>query len=130
VKKNNVAQAADGEWQTNVRALPNRLAHGPVFAAEIGEPRGRREYNVLGDTVNTAARLMARSEGSQVLLTEAVYRDIAHRFANCRARFLSRAKPRRHPPTICRAEKNSGNHIAMLLQAFRKRTKAKAMLCF
>ncbi|NJN43739.1 MAG: adenylate/guanylate cyclase domain-containing protein [Anaerolineae bacterium] len=36
--------------------------YGPTFSAEIGEPRGRREFNVLGDTINTAARLMNRAE--------------------------------------------------------------------
>ncbi|MCC7450106.1 MAG: adenylate/guanylate cyclase domain-containing protein [Anaerolineae bacterium] len=57
------------------------LARGPVFAAEIGEPRGRREFNVLGDTVNTAARLMGRAASNQILMTEAVYERIVHRFA-------------------------------------------------
>lgn len=44
------------------------LAYGPAFAAEIGEPRGRREFNLLGDVVNTAARLMAAAELGQILL--------------------------------------------------------------
>jgi len=56
------------------------IARGPVFSAEIGEPRGRREFNVLGDTVNTAARLMGRAGSNQILMTEAVYERIAHRF--------------------------------------------------
>lgn len=47
------------------------LTYGPVFAAEIGEPRGRREFNVLGDTVNTAARLMGRASQNQILLDAA-----------------------------------------------------------
>ncbi len=54
---------------------------GPTFAAEIGEPRGRREFNVSGDTVNTAARLMGHASQHQILMTEAVYREIAPRFA-------------------------------------------------
>jgi adenylate cyclase len=56
------------------------LARGPAFAAEIGEPGGRREFNVLGDTVNTAARLMNYAVENQILMTEAVYKEIAHRF--------------------------------------------------
>ncbi len=56
------------------------IAYGPVFAAEVGEPRGRREFNVLGDTVNTAARLMARAAPQQILMTEPVYKQIASRF--------------------------------------------------
>lgn len=56
------------------------VAQGPVFAAEIGEPRGRREFNVLGDAVNTAARLMGRANTNQILLTQSVYAAIADRF--------------------------------------------------
>jgi class 3 adenylate cyclase len=56
------------------------LARGPVFAAEIGDPRGRREFNVLGDTVNTAARLMAMAKENQILLTEEVFEVINHDF--------------------------------------------------
>ena len=56
------------------------IAHGPVFAAEVGEQRGRREWNVLGDTVNTAARLMSAANDSQILLTEAVYHNIWQQF--------------------------------------------------
>lgn len=56
------------------------IARGQVFAAEIGDLRGRREYNVQGDTVNTAARLMDRAVGNQIFMTEPVYRDIAGRF--------------------------------------------------
>jgi class 3 adenylate cyclase len=56
------------------------LSRGPVFAAEIGEPRGRREFNILGDTVNTAARLMAKAEPFQILLTEGVQEEIEREF--------------------------------------------------
>ncbi|MBN1966413.1 MAG: adenylate/guanylate cyclase domain-containing protein [Anaerolineae bacterium] len=52
------------------------ISYGPVFAGEIGEPRGRREYNVLGDTVNTAARLMSSAALDQVLVNEAVKRQV------------------------------------------------------
>lgn len=57
------------------------IAQGAVFAAEIGEPRGRREFNVLGDTVNTAARLMGSAEGGRILITLPVYRRLSDRFA-------------------------------------------------
>lgn len=30
------------------------MAQGSAFSAEFGEPRGRREFNILGDTFNTA----------------------------------------------------------------------------
>lgn len=57
------------------------LSRGPVFAAEIGEPRGRREFNVLGDDVNIAARLMAyRDTANEILITKNVYDEIAGLF--------------------------------------------------
>jgi class 3 adenylate cyclase len=49
------------------------MSYGPVFAAEIGEPRGRREFNILGDTVNTAARLMGKAIGGRILVSEWLY---------------------------------------------------------
>ncbi|HIK54962.1 MAG TPA: adenylate/guanylate cyclase domain-containing protein [Synechococcales cyanobacterium M55_K2018_004] len=57
------------------------LDKGAVFSAEIGEPRGRREFNILGDAVNTAARLMVYAKENQILLTETVYWAIAQQFA-------------------------------------------------
>ena len=56
------------------------LSLGPVFAAEVGESRGRREFNVLGDTVNTAARLMTKAGENQILMTEMVFESIAPQF--------------------------------------------------
>lgn len=52
------------------------IAKGGVFAAEIGEPRGRREFNVLGDAVNTAARLMGKAQRNQILMTPAVFEEV------------------------------------------------------
>ena len=53
---------------------------GAAFAAEIGEPRGRREFNVLGDTVNIAARLMNRAEPNQILVSGRAHEHIADKF--------------------------------------------------
>jgi class 3 adenylate cyclase len=52
------------------------MSRGSVFAAEVGEPHGRREFNTLGDAVNTAARLMNRAQPDQILMTGAVYNEI------------------------------------------------------
>jgi adenylate cyclase len=57
------------------------LAFGSVFAAEIGETRGRREFNILGDPVNTAARLMTHADQNQILLTEEVYELVGDRYS-------------------------------------------------
>lgn len=56
------------------------IAKGAVFAAEIGEPRGRREFNILSDAVNTAARLMARADTNSILITEDIYYEIREHF--------------------------------------------------
>ena len=56
------------------------LHQGPAFVAEIGEPRGRREFNVLGDTVNTAARLMNKAGKNQILVSGCVHDAVALRF--------------------------------------------------
>lgn len=49
------------------------LTYGPVFAAEIGERRGRREFNILGDTVNTASRLMSRAGENEIWMNQAMH---------------------------------------------------------
>ena len=52
------------------------LTRGRVFAAEIGETQGRREFNMLGDRVNTAARLMNKAESHQILISQDVFEDL------------------------------------------------------
>jgi class 3 adenylate cyclase len=53
------------------------LARGLIFAGEVGEPHGRREFNILGDPVNTAARLMDIAAPNQILVSEEIYQAIA-----------------------------------------------------
>ncbi|MDH5607439.1 MAG: adenylate/guanylate cyclase domain-containing protein [Anaerolineae bacterium] len=52
------------------------LTQGRVFSAEIGESQGRREYNIMGNTVNTAARLMDHAQANEILVSEEVYDDL------------------------------------------------------
>ncbi|MGD1862323.1 MAG: adenylate/guanylate cyclase domain-containing protein [Leptolyngbyaceae cyanobacterium] len=56
------------------------LTYGPVFAAEIGERRGRREFNILGDTVNTASRLMSQAGENEIWMNQAMQAAIAADF--------------------------------------------------
>lgn len=56
------------------------MALGEAFVAEIGELRGRREFNLHGDSVNTAARLMGKAVGNRILMTEAVKEAIEEQF--------------------------------------------------
>jgi class 3 adenylate cyclase/tetratricopeptide (TPR) repeat protein len=55
------------------RRIPVRIGinRGHVFAGDIGPPY-RRTYTVMGDAVNLAARVMARAEPGQVLVTTEV----------------------------------------------------------
>ncbi len=54
-------------------ALPLRIGvnTGSLFAGDVG-PRYRRTYTVMGDTVNLAARVMARADPGSVLAAAAV----------------------------------------------------------
>jgi class 3 adenylate cyclase len=58
------------------------VAVGRAFAAEIGEPRGRREYNILGDAVNTAAHLMNRAAAGQILVTAEAQQQLGAGFTS------------------------------------------------
>jgi class 3 adenylate cyclase len=76
---NNIKPPKVGAAQPEVRCQIG-ISLGPCFVAEIGEPRGRREFNVLGDTVNTTARLMDRAGKNQILLSGRVHEAIAPYF--------------------------------------------------
>jgi len=76
--------------------LPVRIGvhRGPVFAGEVGPPY-RRTYTTMGDTVNLAARLMARAEPGQILATAGVLdRSEATFVAEPLAPFLVKGKRR------------------------------------
>src|SRR5258708_24203460 len=75
------------------------LASGPSFAGEIGEPRGRREFNVLGDTVNTSARLMSKSHENEILITEVVYQQVKARL-DCEALGTMPLNGKSRPPNV------------------------------
>ncbi len=61
-------QIVDAELPLPVKIGVNR---GPVFAGEIGPPY-RRTYTVMGDTVNLAARLMAKAPPGRIYATRGV----------------------------------------------------------
>lgn len=56
------------------------INQGAAFVAEVGEPRGRREFNVLGDTVNTTARLMNKASRDQIIVSENIGAAIRSHF--------------------------------------------------
>jgi adenylate cyclase len=54
---------------------------GPTFSGEIGEPRGRRSFNIQGDAVNVAARLMGKAVGNRILVSESLAALLDQHFA-------------------------------------------------
>jgi class 3 adenylate cyclase len=75
----NIKPPTVGAVQPDIRCQIG-ISMGACFVAEIGEPRGRREFNVLGDTVNTTARLMDRAAKNQILLGSRVHEAISPYF--------------------------------------------------
>lgn len=76
IEETPVLTSGGGSMQITCRIGMDR---GAVFAAEIGEQRGRREFNILGDPVNTAARLMVAAQANQILLSDRVHQAIQKR---------------------------------------------------
>jgi adenylate cyclase len=52
------------------------ISLGDVFAGNIGSDR-RLEYTVIGDAVNTAARLCAEAGPGEILIADPLFRDLA-----------------------------------------------------
>ena len=70
------------DWQGRLGkpvALHVALHTGPVVAGHLGGAAGAA-YAVTGDTVNTAARLLAAADSGTVLVSEATAVLVAHRF--------------------------------------------------
>jgi class 3 adenylate cyclase len=76
---NNIKPPTIGNTQPKITCQIG-INMGSTFVAEIGDPRGRREFNVLGDTVNTTARLMSRAQTNQIIISNRVQEAIASRY--------------------------------------------------
>lgn len=55
------------------------ITQGEIFAGEVGWKQ-RREYTVMGDDVNLAARLMANAEKGHILISSRVFEHVKHTF--------------------------------------------------
>jgi adenylate cyclase len=55
------------------------ITQGDVFAGEAGW-RARREYTVMGDDVNLAARLMGKGEMGQILISDRIWERVHPHF--------------------------------------------------
>ena len=80
----------DSDLPIPLRAGVNR---GHIFAGTIGA-EVRRTYAVMGDVVNTAARLVGRAEPGQLLVTEDVLNRARSRFEVTGQPFLMKGKER------------------------------------
>lgn len=70
-------RSADGGPTIQLRA---GITYGPTMAGEAGDFRGRREYTVMGDEVNLAARLMGKAPPGEIYVSQSVRQQIAGHF--------------------------------------------------
>ncbi|EAW32146.1 adenylate/guanylate cyclase [marine gamma proteobacterium HTCC2143] len=80
---------------------------GPMLAGNMGS-RSRMEYTVVGDTVNTASRLAAISGPGEIIVTEAVAKNIniARQFETTEVNAV-KLKGKKNPITVYRIDRGN-----------------------
>ena len=63
------------------------VATGEVFMGNVGEGEVR-DFTVIGDTVNTAARLQSLAAPGEVLVTDETFREVSSNFTSSEVRTL------------------------------------------
>ena len=110
------------------RSLPGQAAdlEKPILQQRIGITRGqtfagqagsltRREYTVMGDDVNLAARLMAAAQPGQVLLSQRVYDAVVDHFC-ATALIPIRVKGKSRPIPIYQPTSSRDDALALRLR--------------
>jgi class 3 adenylate cyclase/energy-coupling factor transporter ATP-binding protein EcfA2 len=82
---------------------------GHVFSGEVGSPL-RKEYTVMGDQVNVAARLMGVAQEGQILIGESTRTRVASRFT-LQALEPVRLKGKTEPVAVYQVEKAGGQDV-------------------
>jgi adenylate cyclase len=79
IEQQRTVAALNEKWATEGRQHQVQIGiginFGEVFAGNIGSDR-RLEYTVIGDAVNTAARLCSKAGGGEILVSEPFYREL------------------------------------------------------
>ncbi|MBN1890088.1 MAG: AAA family ATPase [Thermoflexales bacterium] len=91
------------------------ISQGVTFAGQAGSST-RREYTVMGDEVNLAARLMSAAQPDQILLSHPVYEAAAGHFRITPLPAI-RVKGKSQPVSIYQVEGLRDDRLARRLQA-------------
>ena len=73
--------------ETDALQVGGGVATGEVFMGNVGEGEVR-DFTVIGDAVNIAARLQAAAAAGEVLITESTFQAVSARFASSEQRTL------------------------------------------
>lgn len=104
------------DWEAPLIRQRFGITYGETFAGQVGSST-RREYTVMGDDVNLAARLMSAAETGRILLSKPVH-DAVEGYFVLTERAPMRVKGKREPIPVFQVE---GPHDDTLANRARSR---------